>query len=303
MKGVALLIEEDVLKACRIAAELRRKVSRTIHPGKPIILVCEEIEDEIRRLGGQPAFPCNVGINEVAAHYTSDINDAGKIPWDGVVKIDFGVHVNGYIADTAFTIALSPRYQTLVRAVEDALEAALDSLKPGVKAGEVGAAIERTIKSWGYKPIRNLMGHKMERFILHAGKSIPNVSALDGTHILEGELYAVEPFLTTMNGEGSVVELDKGFIYRLHREKGVKDRYAKELIKRIRERFYTLPFTIRWLKDEIDNPGFTNTFKQLLDNGNIKVYPILVEKRGEPVAQAEHTVLITHNGCKILTEL
>ncbi|MBS7644804.1 MAG: type II methionyl aminopeptidase, partial [Candidatus Bathyarchaeia archaeon] len=295
-------VGEEVFKACRIAAELRRKVGRAVHPGKPIIQLCEEIEGEIRRLGGEPAFPCNVGINEVAAHYTPGVNDTSRIPINGVVKIDFGIHINGYIADTAFTIALSPEYHPLVKAVEDALEAAVESLRPGVKAGEVGAAIERTIKGWGYKPIRNLMGHKMERFILHAGKSIPNVSDLDGTQILEGELYAVEPFLTTLNGGGSVVELNRGLIYRLHKEKGIKDRYAKELVKRIRDRFYTLPFTVRWLRDEMDNPSFAPTFKQLLDRGNIKVYPILVEKRGEPVAQAEHTILITHDGCKILTK-
>lgn len=294
---------EEILKACRIAAELRPKVRAAIHPGKPIIELCEEVEGEARRLGGEPAFPCNVGVDEVAAHYTSNVGDESRIPKEGIVKIDFGVHVNGYIADTALTVALSPEYRPMVKAIEDALNAAVEILRPGVKASEVGAAIERTIKDWGYKPIRNLMGHKMERFTLHAGKSIPNVSKLDGTRILEGEIYAVEPFLTTPNGEGSVVELEKGFIYRLHKEKGVKDRYGKELVKRIRSRFYTLPFTVRWLRDEMDNPGFETVFKQLLAKGNIKAYPVLVEERGEPVAQAEHTILITHDGCKVLTNV
>ncbi|MEM2123365.1 MAG: type II methionyl aminopeptidase [Candidatus Bathyarchaeia archaeon] len=298
-----MLAGEEIYKACRIAAELRHKFSGAVHPGKPIMQLCEEVEDEIRRLGGEPAFPCNIGVNEVAAHYTSDISDESRIPRDGVVKVDFGVHVNGYIADTAFTVALSPEYHSMVNAVEDALNVAVETLRPGVKANTVGAAIEKTIKSWGFKPIRNLMGHKMERFILHAGKSIPNVSNLDGTHILEGELYAVEPFLTTLNGKGSVTELGKGSIYRLHKEKGVKDEYAKELIKKIRNKFYTLPFTVRWLRDEVDDPNFNSTFKQLIAKGNIKVYPILAEAGSEPVAQAEHTVLITDDGCRILTAL
>jgi methionyl aminopeptidase len=296
-----LPVGEEEFKACRIAAELRPKVMRAVQPGKLIIELCEEVEEEIRRLGGEPAFPCNVGVNDVAAHYTSDITDNARIPRDGVVKIDFGVHVNGYIADTAFTVALSPEHYPLVKAVEDALKAAVESIKPGVKAGEVGAAVEKTIRGWGFKPIRNLMGHKLERFTLHAGKSIPNVSDLNGTRILEGELYAVEPFLTTLNGKGSVIELGRGSIYRLHKEKGVRDMYAKELIKKIRSRFYTLPFALRWLRDEMDNPGFTSAFGQLVAKGNIKVYPILVEGGGEPVAQAEHTILVTHDGCKILT--
>lgn len=295
-------IEEEIFKACSIAAELRPKVRDAVHPGKPIIELCEEVEGEVRRLGGEPAFPCNVGVNEVAAHYTSSIDDESRIPKDGIVKIDFGVHVNGYIADTALTVALSPEYHPMVKAIEDALNAAVESLRPGIKASEVGAAIERAIRDWGYKPIRNLMGHKMERFILHAGKSIPNVSKFDGTRILEGEVYAVEPFLTTSNGEGAVVELNRSFIYRLHKEKGVKDRYAKELLKKIRDRFYTLPFTVRWLRDEMDDE-FKTVFKRLLAKGNIKAYPVLVEENGEPVAQAEHTILITRNGCKVLTEL
>ncbi|MFX0093991.1 MAG: M24 family metallopeptidase, partial [Candidatus Hodarchaeota archaeon] len=174
-------------------------------------------------------------------------------------------------------------------------------MQPGVKVGEIGRKIEDVIKGWGYQPIKNLMGHKLERFVLHSGKSIPNVSTFNGSRICTGEVYAVEPFLTTSTGAGSVVEADKGAIYRLHKEKRLKSKQAKKLISIIRANFYTLPFSFRWLKQEMEDSALTRAFQELLESGCLMVYPILVEKRGAPVAQAEHTILITDNGCNILT--
>ncbi len=295
-------LEEDLLEAGKIAAKIRCTLHDVVYSGKSVLEICEEIEHEIKRLGGSPAFPCNVGINEIAAHYTSNPDDTLTIPTEGLVKVDFGVHVNGYIADTAVSISLSSDYSVMVQAIEDALAMAVKSLQPGVKVSEIGRKIEDTIKGWGYQPIKNLMGHKLERFVLHSGKSIPNVSTFNGARIRKGEVYAVEPFLTTSNGAGSVVEADQGAIYRLHKEKKLITKQAKELISIIRAKFYTLPFSFRWLRHEMELSTLTTAFQELLRNGCLIVYPILIEKMGAPVAQAEHTILITDNGCKILTQ-
>jgi methionyl aminopeptidase len=297
-----LTVFEENLKAGRIAGQIRHKLLDSVYPGKPIFELCEEIEKDIRVLGGLPAFPCNVGINEIAAHYTSGIDDTTIIPKEGIVKVDFGVHINGYIADTAVSIPLSNEYRHMVKVVEDALTKAIEYLKPGVKPKTIGEVVEQTIREWGYKPIRNLMGHKMERFALHAGNSIPNIGDLDGKPIQQGEVYAIEPFLTTSNGKGEVTESNQSFIYRLHKEKGIKDTYMKNLVKIIKNQFYTLPFTLRWLQEEAKNLKFTSAFSNLITKGYVKDYHVLVEKSGEPVTQAEHTILITKDGCKILTE-
>ena len=116
--------EEDLQKykrAGKIAREIRTEIKKTVKEGMPIIDICEKVEGMTREKGGRPAFPCNVSINEIAAHYTSPPKDKRTIPDKGVVKVDIGVHIDGYIADTATTICLDPEHQGMVNTAEEAL--------------------------------------------------------------------------------------------------------------------------------------------------------------------------------------
>lgn len=293
---------EEYREAGRIASEVRRTVRDLVKPGKRILQVCEEVESTIMELGGLPAFPCNVCVNEVAAHYTSTPGDESRIPEDGLVKVDLGVSVEGYIADTALTIALDGSYAPMVSASMKGLEAAIEFMRPGVSLRDVGARIEQAIENYGFKPIRNLTGHKMERFILHAGKSVPNVSSGVGLKVLEGEVYAVEPFVTTLDGAGRVVEGHGVYIYRYVKEKGLKDEKDRLLIKMIWENHKTMPFALRWIDSKLkERPDILKRFPRLVDAGCVASYPVLIEEFGKPVAQSEHTVLITARGCVVLT--
>lgn len=292
---------EEYREAGRIASEVRRMVRDLVRPGRRILEVCEEVEASIMELGGLPAFPCNVCVNEVAAHYTSSPRDESKIPEGGLVKVDLGVCVEGYIADTAVTLAFDESYAPMVSASMKGLEAALNFLRPGISLGDVGARIEKAIKNYGFKPIRNLTGHKMERFMLHAGKSVPNVYSGVGLKVLEGEVYAVEPFVTTLDGAGIVVEGHGVYIYRYVKEKGLKEEKDRLLIRMIRENYKTMPFALRWISRLKERPELLSRFPSLVDRGYVAGYPVLIEEFGKPVAQSEHTVLITGQGCIVLT--
>ena len=201
------LLPEDVIesymKAGRIAGEIRKQVRTLVREGLPVMDLCNKVEEKIIEKGGKPAFPCNVCINEVAAHYSSPIGDERTIPAGALVKVDLGVHIDGYIADTATTVSLNPMFDAMVRGVEEALNRAIETIRPKVRNGDVGGAIEGVIESYGFRPIRNLSGHQMTRFVLHTGKSIPNVQVLGFERISEDEVYAVEPFLDQTWGKRS----------------------------------------------------------------------------------------------------
>jgi len=289
-------------KAGEIASKVRDMSKNIVHEGMSVLELCEKIEKAIIDLGGNPAFPCNIGINEIAAHYTSPINDPLRLPKSSIVKIDIGVHVNGYIADTAITVCFNQELSSLIMAVEESLDKAIKNLKPGIRNSEIGFIIQKTINDYGFKPIRNLTGHSIERYTLHAGKSIPNISTLTSTKIKTGEVYAIEPFATLSNGAGRVNDLDKAYIFKYVKEKGTKSQVAKQLIKYIKENFKTLPFTKRWLKySPFFNEKLNEYFNELLLSRCIIAYPVLIEANRMPVAQAEHTVIITNNGCEIIT--
>lgn len=292
---------ERYQQAGKIAKEVRAEMRHFVREGIPIIDVCERAEELIRQKGGQPAFPCNVSINEVAAHYTSPPADKGIIPQKSLVKVDIGAHVDGYIADTAVTVSFSREHENLIQAAEEALRVAVNMTYAGISTSRLGATIQRTIKTYGCKPVSNLTGHKVGRYMIHAGKSIPNVSHVLGSKIREGEVVAIEPFVTLANAAGKVKDGDQATIFRYVRRRSLNNPYAKRLLSRIETSFRTLPFSERWLIGIVPQENYHTAFHDLLRSKCIMPYYVFVEASGKPVAQAEHTVLVVKDGCKVLT--
>jgi methionyl aminopeptidase len=288
-------------RAGRIASEVRKGARSLVKPGTPILDICEKIEKNIIRKGGQPAFPCNVCVNEVAAHYSSPLQDKRTIPNDAIVKIDIGVHVDGYIADTATTVNLKPEYDGMVFAIEKALKQVINAVQPNVKTTRLGETAKKTIEQYGFKPIWNLTGHQMKRYVLHAGKSIPSVPRFTMSRLKAGEVFAVEPFLTLSSGSGEVHGLDEAYILRYHRSKSTRNPKARDLLDVIEKAYRYLPFSQRWLKDVLQPEELDQAFKDLLSNRSVSAYPVLVEKNKQAVAQAEHTLIITETGCIVTT--
>ncbi|MET1101211.1 MAG: type II methionyl aminopeptidase [Pyrodictiaceae archaeon] len=299
-------MDEEVLRkyleAGRIAAEARDRAVRLIEAGRSLKDICEYAEETIVSLGAKPAFPCNISVNEIAAHYSPLIDDKQLVPEGAVVKLDIGAHVDGYIADTAVTVALDDKYEKLLVAVKEALEKALEAVAPGVKFSTIGRIIEETIKSYGFKPISNLSGHSLGRYTIHAGESIPNVyDPFYSGKFQPGKAYAIEPFGTM--GAGKVVEADLVTIYALHRMGSAKrlSKTQRNLLRIIYERFRTLPFNERWLKDLADPVELRQALKRLSRQGYLISYPVLVESRRGIVAQFEHTIIVLEDQVLITT--
>jgi len=299
------LISKDELEAYRrggqIISQLRKTVPTFVHEGGLVRELCERVEAEILALGAQPAFPCNVGINEVAAHYTSPWDDASVLPKESVVKVDFGVHIDGYLNDSAVTVSLNPVYNSMIQVAEEALRSGVERIAHGVRFSDVGEQIQKAIAQYGCKPIRNLTGHKVERYTIHAGKSVPNVAGPAPGRFEAGEVYAIEPFVTVREAAGKVEDADQVFIYRAVRDRGVRSEPARKIVEYVRRTYRTLPFASRWLYSslgkEIVEDGLSETLKAKCISG----YPVLVEASGKAVTQAEHTVIVKEDGCEVLT--
>jgi methionyl aminopeptidase len=298
-------LPEDVLEKYRragaIAREVREDMKQSVREGAPIIEVCEKAEGLIRQKGGHPAFPCNVSVNEIAAHYSSPPNDKHVIPPNSLVKVDIGVHLDGYIADTAVTVCFCPELENLVRTAESALETAIKTIRAEISTSKLGSAIQKTIQAYGCKPISNLTGHQVGRFLIHTGKSIPNVSHLMGAKIRRGDVLAIEPFVTVVKATGKVKDGRDKTIFRFVKRKSIEDPCAKRLLNHIEVNFRTLPFSERWLKDIVPAENHSSAFRELLHSRCVISYPVFIEASGNPVAQAEHTVLVQENGCEVLT--
>ncbi len=290
MKNTEEIIEK-YRKAGKILSQAREQAVKKVAVGESLLSVAEFTENLIREKGGEPAFPVNISRNDEAAHATPSLNDKTVFGKD-MVKLDIGVHIEGYIADTAVTVDLSGNPK-LVEAAEAALEAAIKSVHAGVNTSDIGGVIEDAITSFGFKPIYNLTGHGLAQYIQHAPPSIPNKRTPHGVILEEGDIVAIEPFAT--NGAGKIHDAGNAEIYHVVSNKPVRHPAARELLKQI-EKYKTLPFAKRWLGERVDF-----ALIQLVKAGVIQPYPILKEVRGGLIAQAEHTILVTGEGCEVIT--
>lgn len=280
-------ILEKYLEAGRIAAEVREESKTFINVDAKLIDIAEKIESLIREKGALPAFPVNLSLNEVAAHYTPTKNDDVKIKDGDLIKVDIGIHADGYIGDTAYTLSFG-NYEQLVKASEEALEEAIKLCKPGTLLSDISARIEETIRSFGFNPISNLTGHGLDRFNLHAEPQVPNIKFSSDYKLKENQVIAIEPFAT--NGSGMVKESDLAIIFRFIEEKPVRNQDGR-LIMRFAEQFNGLPFTERWIP--IDSLiRIRIALRELREKGVIYDYPILKEAAGGIISQAEHTVVV-----------
>jgi len=292
--------EKSLKKAGQIAQEAVSYARSLIKPKMPLLEIAEKIESKIEELGGKPAFPVNLSINEIAAHATPSFQDTAAA--FGLLKVDIGVHVDGWIADTALSLDLedSQENKALIKSSQDALDSALSLVKSQdkIKIREIGRIIEKTIKSSGFQPIQNLSGHSIEKFEVHAGITIPNYDNSQ-EKILGPGVYAIEPFATS--GLGSVKDGKPSGIYSLKKPGNVRDSFAREVLRHIEDTYQTLPFCSRWLYKKFGSKSIL-ALKRIQDAGLIHQYPQLIESSSKKVSQAEHTILLSDKE-KIITTL
>ncbi len=295
---------ESLKKAGKIAQAVKKFIKPKIKVGAKAIDLINITESKIKELDGLCAFPVNLSINNIAAHYTSPIKDDGLTINEGdVVKIDLGVHVEGYIVDTAFSISFNEdeSLENIIQATEVALDAAKMMVKPQINTREIGKKIEGIVKGFKYNPIKELGGHQIERWTVHGEKQLPELGTQGGDIMEEGEIFSIEIFAST--GEGSVHNTRSSYIYEINPYSGrvpLRRKTSKQILGFINKNYKTLPFAERWLANEF-RLGVAFGLQELVQQGKLQAHYVLAEKKGEFVAQSEETIIVTGDGFEQLT--
>lgn len=295
-------------KSGKIVSNVRKKAVDYVKADMKILELVEFVENEIIESGGNIAFPCNVSVNEITAHYTSPINDERIIKSGDVVKIDLGAHIDGYIADTAVSVLvgedipeeIAEKHRNMIKASQEGLENGISAIKAGVEIGKVGEIIEKAINDRGFNSVSNLTGHSMDRWILHSGLSMPNVKENNPHKLEEGDVLAIEPFAT--DGIGRVTDMNEVHIFKFLKDQPMRLIHAKRALKIIKEEYKGLPFAQRWLKDRFSEHHLNAAMRMLISARAVYPYHVLREKSNAVVAQSEHTVIVESDGCTVITE-
>ncbi|EMG50136.1 MAP2 Methionine aminopeptidase 2 [Candida maltosa Xu316] len=311
---------EDFRKGAEIHRRVRHKAQSSIRPGMAMTDIANLIEDSVRgyaaadhTLKAGIGFPTGLSLNHVAAHYTPNTGDKIVLGKDDIMKVDIGVHVNGRICDSAFTMTFNEegKYDTIMTAVKEATYTGIKEAGIDVRLNDIGAAIEEVMESYEMeengkvlpiKCIRNLNGHNIGDFIIHSGKSVPIIANGDMTKMEEGETFAIETFGSTGNGyvipegECSHYAMNTG----VEHLKAPSER-SKQLLQNIKDNFGTLPWCRRYL-ERTGEDKYLFALNQLVRNGIVEEYPPIADKRGSYTAQYEHTILLHPHKKEVVTK-
>lgn len=290
--------KQDFIRAGAIASQVRAFGKSLIVPGASYNAVIKQIYEKINELGAIPAFPPQIALNDVAAHFLpqpgTDIIFSNQ-----VIKLDVGICFNGAIGDCACTVDLSRKHANLVEAAEAALLNAEKSIKVGLPIREIGVIIETTIASFGLKPVRNLGGHGLGYYKIHMPPTIPNCDDKSTGVIKAGMTFAIEPFAT--NGKGLIYEATQATIFSLVRDRTPQSGFAKALLQKIKL-FKGLPFSFHdVLSEDLSFAETKLALNELMDAKIIAGYPPLIEEGHGMVAQAENSVLVDESGTVFIT--
>ncbi len=294
---MTIISDDDSLvcysEAGKIASVILKKGSALIEIGNRVLETVESIEQMVEEQGCGLAFPLNLSFNEDAAHDTASADEQRVFLEGDVVKLDLGVHLEGYIADTAVTIDLGDN-ALLIEASKAALTKAIEIVRPGVTSGDLGRVIQHEIQVRGYRPVSNLTGHGLARYSIHTPPSIPNISFQGGVVLEEGMVFAIEPFAST--GSGRVSEKNRIEIFQQIAVKPVRLPSARKVLESVRNR-HGMPFARRWITDGKKDIALAS----LISQGIVRSYPVLSDVPGSLVSQHEHTVIVTSDGCIVTT--
>ena len=295
-----------------------------------LIDMCEQIENMTRKLvveNGLQAgigFPTGCSINHCAAHYTPNPGDKTALKVGDVMKIDFGVQIEGRIIDCAFTIVagrddpendhITTQFDPLVAAVKDATNTGIREAGIDARLGDIGAAIQEVMesyeveigsgvdaKTYRVKCCQNLNGHSISPYQIHAGKSVPIVATQEQTKMEEGEVFAIETFGST--GKGYVREEGECSHYMKNFDKdfaAIRLPRAKQLLGHIDKYHGTLAFCRRFLERD-GQEKYLLGLRNLCELGLVDPYPPLCDIQGSYTAQYEHTIVLKPSRKEILS--
>ncbi|OAP58840.1 methionine aminopeptidase 2-1 [Fonsecaea erecta] len=323
---------QNYRKAAEVHRQTRQWLQESVKPGHTLLEVAEGIEDSVRALLGHAGlepgdslkggmgFPTGLCLNNQVAHYTPNPGQKDVVlRQQDILTVDFGVHSNGWIIDSAFTMAFDHTYDNLLAAVKDATNTGIKvpSSPPQPTAGidvrisDVSAAIQEAMESYEVeiggktfpvKPVRNLSAHDIKHYRIHGGKSIPFVKNSDQTKMEEGEIFAIETFGTT--GRGIVMDDVGIYGYGLNHDAPLTTSLplasARRLHKTIRENFGTLVFCRRYL-ERLGVERYLAGMNSLVSHGIVDAHVPLMDIPGSYSAQFEHTLLLRETHKEILS--
>jgi len=212
---------ERMRKPAQIVGNILAELRTLVRPGVTTGELDRIAEKRINEAGARSAFKnYKVGPNVFPAVLCASINEevVHGIPADrplvegDILSLDFGVEIDGFFGDSAFTVAvgeIDEESRRLLEVTERSLYAGIAEMHPGARIGDIGAAVQEVAENEGFSVVRDFVGHGIGR-ALHEEPQVPNYGSRGkGRGLRVGMVLAVEPMVNA--GGPEVRVLDDGW--------------------------------------------------------------------------------------------
>jgi methionyl aminopeptidase len=287
----------NCLESLRVAGAIHKNIRSDMHrmlkPGLDIVDLSDFINSRTRyytnNIGknGGIGFPPVLSKSHIIAHYSP--YKKSILGYNDNLTIDFGVHVNGWIIDSAFTVHFNPELDILSKATKEAIDNAIKIVGIDTPIDDISSTINEIVESYEMmyrgklhqlKVIVGLTGHNIKQYNIHGGVSIPNKPSNTNERIKAG-VYAIEPFVSILDSK-----CYKGTEKNNYR---IKPSYISEC-SLLYEHFNNLIFSDTHLKYyDINN------INHYIKKNMIDIYPAIYGHRDDMSCQYEHTIYLDEN--------
>jgi curved DNA binding protein len=325
---IADLSSPDVTTKYRTAGDIINKILAKVVDmcvaDADIAVICEEsdklLEEEVGKLYNKKvkdkkiekgiAFPTCISVNEIVGHFSPMKGEGRKLVAGDVAKIDFAVHIDGFIAAAGHTVVVGDekvedKRADVVMAAWTAAEAALRLVQVGNKNTQVTEMFSKVAEEFKCKPVQGVLSHQMKKHVIDGNQSIISVETVeekvDEFEFEMNDVYCIDVVMSTGEGKTKETEIRSTVFKRApDTSYGLKTQKARQFLHEVNKRFPALPFTLRAIEDEqVARVGVSEAKRHEL----LEEYPVLKEKEKEVVAQFKFTVLLLPGGTKRITGL
>ena len=292
-----------------------------------------QIEDKTKFKEAGLAFPIGISGDSIVAHYTPIkmslldkthlpyyLNPDSRIHMFDILKVDYGIQIEGHIIDKAFSVNINggETENILIDASRCAVEKIKKEIGVDARLNELADTAREIIESYEYKGnplkiVENVYSHNILPWKIHGNKFIkPDYyKSNENLKVEEGEQYAIEFYASNGKGEGKLVDAPHTYSHYRFKDVGFPlfpDRELNEFVAFSREKLFQLPFcpnianglNLKLNKKKPSHKKIISLCQQLHNNNIVESYPPIIEcDTNSLVAQIEDNVIITDTESKI----
>lgn len=259
------------------------------------------------------AVPTSIAVNHVCGYFSPLAEESSVLQDGDLVKIEMGVHIDGFIANAATSVVVGASTENKVNgpkadvllAAYNSIQAALRMIKPGFTNNQVTEVFSKISSDFHVNVLEGILSHEVKQHVIDGNKVIIGKEIFD-QHVEDftfenNTAFVLDVIISTGEGKPKESEVRTTVYQRaLETTYSLKLKSSRAFLSEVNRRFPTLLFSLRSFADQRNARVGVS---ECLNHNMLYSFPVLTEKPGDLVAQFKVTLLVLETGTIVITPL